>query len=202
MSTAARDVRSGFGEHAVETDIPARMDRLPWTRWHWMIVIALGITWILDGLEVTIVGTIGGVLTETDTLHLTNADVGFTASAYLVGAVAGALFFGYLTVSEIFPLEIRAMAIAFFYAVGTGISGAFAPWLFGNLIQSSARSVFYGDLLGAGLMIAGVVVAAVWAIPAERRSLEAIARPLSSVRIQTAPALVPMREPARRARGA
>jgi MFS family permease len=96
---------------------------------------------------------------------------------------------GYLTVSEIFPLEIRAMAIAFFYAVGTGIGGTLAPWLFGNLIQNSARSVFYGDLLGAGLMIAGGVVAAVWAVPAERRSLEAVARPLSAVAVQTSPAL-------------
>jgi MFS family permease len=494
MVNTVKSVQSGNEEQAVRTDIPSRLDRLPWARWHWMIVIALGITWILDGLEVTIVGTIGGVLTETDTLHLTTADIGFAASTYLVGAVAGALFFGYLmdrlgrkklfivtllvyliatvltafswnlasfalfrfftgagiggeysavnsaideliparvrghvdlaingswwvgtaagsalslvlldprllshsigwrlmfgigavlggavllirrhvpesprwlmthgrleeanqvvrniedtvnreahlpqlpppdetitirqrgaigfvtvartlfqeyptrtvlgltlmstqaflynaifftyalvldtfygvstssvglyifpfavgnflgplllgrffdtvgrrimisftyifsgillaisgwmfvqgmlnavtqtiawsiifffasagassgylTVSEIFPLEIRAMAIAFFYAVGTGIGGTIAPWLFGQLIATSARSVFYGDLVGAGLMVLGGVVAAVWAVPAERRSLEAIARPLSAVRVQTGPAL-------------
>jgi MFS family permease len=87
----------------------------------------------------------------------------------------------YLTVSEVFPLEIRAMAIAFFYAVGTGVGGAFAPWLFGKLIQNSARSVFYGDLLGAGLMIAGGIVALIWGVAAEGKSLEAIAKPLSAV---------------------
>jgi MFS family permease len=91
-------------------------------------------------------------------------------------------------VSEIFPLEIRAMAIAFFYAVGTGIGGTIAPWLFGRLIATSAQSVFYGDLVGAGLMVAGGIVALVWAVPAERRSLETIARPLSAVMVQTSPA--------------
>jgi MFS family permease len=88
----------------------------------------------------------------------------------------------YLTVSEVFPLEIRAMAIAFFYAVGTGVGGAFAPWLFGKLIQTSARSVFYGDLLGASLMVVGGLVALVWGVAAEGKSLEAIAQPLSAVK--------------------
>ena len=81
----------------VETQIPARLDRLPWSRWHWLIVFALGITWILDGLEVTIVGSIGAVLTEKDTLALTSAQVGLAGSIYIAGAVAGALGFGYLT---------------------------------------------------------------------------------------------------------
>ncbi len=81
----------------VRTEIPARMDRLPWSSWHWMVVIALGITWILDGLEVTIVGTVGSVLTDKATLHLTDFEVGSAATAYLVGAVIGALFFGRLT---------------------------------------------------------------------------------------------------------
>jgi MFS family permease len=81
----------------VKSDIPARMDRLPWGRWHWRVVIALGITWVIDGLEVTLVGAIGGVLTHKDTLHLTEGQVGQLGTAYLIGAVLGALVFGYLT---------------------------------------------------------------------------------------------------------
>src|SRR2546428_8931053 len=80
----------------LSTTIPARLDRLPWSRWHWMIVAALGVTWILDGLEVTIVGALGGVLTHRQTLHLTEAEVGLTASAYLAGSVCGAFLFSYL----------------------------------------------------------------------------------------------------------
>jgi MFS family permease len=79
------------------TDIPARLDRLPWSRFHMLIVIALGVTWVLDGLEVTIVGAIGPVLQETGTLGLTAQEIGGTASAYVVGAVCGALVFGWLT---------------------------------------------------------------------------------------------------------
>lgn len=81
----------------VESNIPARLDRLPWSKWHWGVVIALGITWVLDGLEVTLAGALGGVLRRSDTLHLTDAQVGQSATFYLVGAVAGALIFGYLT---------------------------------------------------------------------------------------------------------
>src|ERR1700751_4857267 len=80
-----------------ETDIPARLDRLPWSRFHWLVIIALGIAWVLDGLEVTIVGSLSGALTESPVLRLTGAQVGLAASAYLIGAVAGALFFGWLT---------------------------------------------------------------------------------------------------------
>ena len=81
----------------IETDIPARFDRLPWGRFHTLVVVALGITWILDGLEVTLAGTVAGALKESPTLQFTNTDVGVAASAYLVGAVFGALFFGWLT---------------------------------------------------------------------------------------------------------
>jgi MFS family permease len=81
----------------IETDIPARLDRLPWSRWHWLVVVALGITWILDGLEVTIVGSLGSVLQEPETLRLTARDVGMSATAYIAGAMCGALFFGRLT---------------------------------------------------------------------------------------------------------
>jgi MFS family permease len=81
----------------VETDIPARLDRLPWGRFHTLVVAALGITWILDGLEVTLAGTVAGALKQSPVLHFSNADVGLAGSAYLAGAVLGAVFFGWLT---------------------------------------------------------------------------------------------------------
>jgi MFS family permease len=81
----------------VESYVPARLDRMPWTRWHWLIVSALGATWILDGLEVTLAGSLGGILTHRETLGLTDAQVGASATAYLIGAVLGALLFGYGT---------------------------------------------------------------------------------------------------------
>ena len=81
----------------IETDLPARLDRLPWSRWHWRVVIALGITWLLDGLEVTLVGAVANVLGRSDTLHLTEQQIGASVSAYLAGAVLGALLFGRLT---------------------------------------------------------------------------------------------------------
>jgi MFS family permease len=81
----------------IETDIPARMDRLPWSKWHWMVVIGLGTVWILDGLAVTIVGAIGGRLTEEGSgLELTATQVGSAGSAYILGACLGALYFGRL----------------------------------------------------------------------------------------------------------
>ncbi len=82
---------------ALETDIPARLDRLPWSRFHLLVVVALGVTWILDGLEVTIVGAVGPILQRPDTLALSATQVGNTASAYVVGAVIGAVLFGWLT---------------------------------------------------------------------------------------------------------
>ena len=82
----------------IETDIPARMDRLPWARWHWLIVIGLGTVWILDGLEVTIVGAMSEALKSNDTgLGLTSSDVGMAGAVYVAGACLGALFFGQLT---------------------------------------------------------------------------------------------------------
>jgi MFS family permease len=80
-----------------ETDIPARLDRLPWGRFHTHVVAALGITWILDGLEVTLAGAVAGALRESPVLHFSSTDVGLAASAYLAGAVLGAVFFGWLT---------------------------------------------------------------------------------------------------------
>ena len=82
---------------AVETMIPRRLDRLPWSRWHWLVVVGLGITWILDGFEVTLVGAIASVLTKKDTLHLTTHQASSAGTWYLIGACGGALLFGYLT---------------------------------------------------------------------------------------------------------
>jgi MFS family permease len=88
----------------------------------------------------------------------------------------------YLTVSETFPLEVRALAIALFYAVGTGIGGVAGPALFGALVDTGSRnSVFAGYLLGSGLMIGAAVIAWRYCIAAERRSLESVARPLAFV---------------------
>jgi MFS family permease len=81
----------------VETDIPSRLDSLRWSGFHTRVVLALGITWILDGLEVTLAGALSGALKESPVLHFTNFDVGFSNSAYLAGAVLGALGFGWLT---------------------------------------------------------------------------------------------------------
>jgi hypothetical protein len=79
----------------VRTDIPARMDRLPWARWHWMVLLGLGTVWILDGLEVSIVGALAERLTEPDVgLVLSDTEVGLAASLYVAGAVVGALVLG------------------------------------------------------------------------------------------------------------
>ena len=78
------------------TDIPARLDRLPWSSFHGLILAALGITWILDGLEVTIVGSLSGALASREALGLSPAEIGLAASIYVAGAVVGALVFGQL----------------------------------------------------------------------------------------------------------
>ncbi|HKB93098.1 MAG TPA: MFS transporter [Gaiellaceae bacterium] len=96
MSAQAIGVTGGTGR-TVRTDIPNRLDRLPWSRWHWVVIIALGITWILDGLEVTLVGSVAAVLTDKNTLHFSTSQATAAGSFYLAGAVAGALLFGYLT---------------------------------------------------------------------------------------------------------
>jgi MFS family permease len=80
----------------IRTDIPARLDRLPWSGWHWRIVLALGVTWLLDGLEVTLVGSLSGILQRSDTLGLSAAQIGWAGSGYISGAVCGALLFGRL----------------------------------------------------------------------------------------------------------
>src|SRR3954464_11736521 len=129
----------------LRSDIPARLDRLPWSRWHWRVVIALGVTWVLDGLEVTLVGAVASVLGEPDTLHLSESEIGGAASAYLFGAIAGALIFGrltdrlgrkklflvtlgvYLAATLCTALAWSFFSFAFFRAVtGAGIGGEYA----------------------------------------------------------------------------
>jgi MFS family permease len=92
MSSVTVDARRSF-----QTDVPGRMDRLPWSRWHWRVVLALGVTWIIDGLEVTLVGAVSPVLERPDTLGFTSTQNGLLNTAYLIGAVSGSLVFGYLT---------------------------------------------------------------------------------------------------------
>src|SRR5436305_3449976 len=81
----------------VTTDIPARLDRLRWSPFHSLVVTALGVTWILDGLEVTLAGSVSGALKQSPVLQLSNVDIGLANSAYLAGAVLGAVGFGWLT---------------------------------------------------------------------------------------------------------
>ncbi|HEU5433858.1 MAG TPA: MFS transporter, partial [Thermomicrobiales bacterium] len=94
---------AGQGRHAalrervVESTIPARLDALAWSRFHSLVIVALGITWVLDGLEVTLAGAVSAALKASPTLRLSDAEVGLSASAYLIGAVLGALAFGWLT---------------------------------------------------------------------------------------------------------
>jgi MFS family permease len=98
LSTAAapEPVRQD-NDRIIETTIPSRLDRLGWSGFHTRVVLALGITWILDGLEVTLAGALSGALKDSPTLQFSNFDVGFSNSAYLAGAVLGALGFGWLT---------------------------------------------------------------------------------------------------------
>ena len=135
----------------------------------------LALTYATSGLLLAI----AGYLFATEQLSATGLTVAWMIVFFFASAAASA---AYLTVSETFPLEIRALAIAFFYAIGTGVGGIAGPWLFGILIETgSRRSVFFGYLIGAALMIAAAVIAAVWAIAAERKPLETVCRPLGSI---------------------
>ena len=124
----------------VESYVPARLDRLPWSRWHWLIVVSLGATWILDGLEVTLAGSLGGILTRRETLGLTDTEVGATATCYLAGAVIGALLFGYGT--DRFGRKKLFFITVAVYLIGTALS-AFS-WNF-------ASYAFFRALTGAGI---------------------------------------------------
>jgi len=114
----------------IETQIPARMDRLPWSRWHWMVVIGLGTVWILDGLQVTIIGAIAPRLTEHGSgLTLTPAEVGFAASAYIAGACVGALYFGWLA-DRLGRKKLFMITLAIFLAGSVATAFSFSYWWF------------------------------------------------------------------------
>jgi MFS family permease len=133
------------GAEATRTDVPARLDRLPWSSFHRLVIAALGITWILDGLEVTLAGAVAAALQQSPRLHLTAQEVGLTGSAYLAGAVLGALYFGhladrlgrkrlfnvtlglYLVSTALTALSWNFAAFAFFrFFTGAGIGGEYA----------------------------------------------------------------------------
>jgi MFS family permease len=121
---------------------------------------------------------ITGWLFAADALTVTTLTALWTAIFFVASPAASA---AYLTVSEIFPLETRALAIAFFFSLGTGAGGVAAPWLFGSLIGTGSRdNLFYGYLTAAVLMFAAAIVELVFGIAAERQSLEKIAEPLSA----------------------
>jgi MFS family permease len=107
-------------------NIAARLDRLPWSGWHWRVVIALGVAWVLDGLEVTLIGSIGSVLERSDTLALTAAQVGWTGSIYIGGAVLGALIFGRLA-DRLGRKKLFMITLAVYMAatLATAFSGGF-----------------------------------------------------------------------------
>jgi MFS family permease len=124
----------------IESYVPARLDRLPWSGWHWLIVVSLGATWILDGLEVTLAGALGGILTRPETLGLTPTRVGASATCYLAGAVLGALLFGYGT--DRFGRKKLFFITVAVYLVGTALS-AFS-WNFWSY-------AFFRAVTGAGI---------------------------------------------------
>jgi MFS family permease len=122
------------------SDVPARLDRLPWSRWHARVLIALGVTWMLDGLEVTLVGSVAPLLVAPDTLALSEAQVGAAATAYLAGAIAGALVFGRL--SDMFGRKRLFFVTLSLYVVATAMTGL--AWSFGSF-------ALFRVLTGAGI---------------------------------------------------
>jgi MFS family permease len=163
----------------VESNIPARLDRLPWGRFHTLVVAALGITWILDGLEVTLAGALAGALKESPVLRFSNTDIGLASSAYLAGAVLGAIFFGWLTDrlgrKKLFFITLTVYLIAtaataaswdiasfafFRFMTGAGIGGEYAA--INSTIQEliPARVRGWSDLCINGSFWVGAAIGA------------------------------------------
>jgi MFS family permease len=121
---------AGSALRTIRTQIPARLDRLPWAAFHWRIVAGLGTVWILDGLEVTIVGSIGARLTEAGSgISMTAADIGTAAAIYVAGACAGALFFGQLT-DRFGRKKLMMLTLAVYIVATVATAFAFSPWYF------------------------------------------------------------------------
>jgi MFS family permease len=170
-------------DRVIETSIPARLDNLTWSGFHTRVVVALGITWILDGLEVTLAGTLSGALKESPTLQFSNFDVGFANSAYLAGAVLGALGFGwltdrigrkklffitlalYLTATAATALSWSVMSYALFrFLTGAGIGGEYTA--INSTIQELVPARYRGwtDLVINGSFWIGAAIGAASAI--------------------------------------
>src|SRR6266404_882320 len=166
-----------------DTDVPARLDRLPWGQFHSLVVIALGVTWILDGLEVTLAGSVAGALKESPVLMFGNAEVGLVSSAYVAGAVGGALFFGWLNdrlgrrklfFITLFVYIAATLATAlswnfwsfalFRFLTGAGIGGEYAA--INSTIQEliPARVRGWNDLVVNGSFWIGAALGALGAI--------------------------------------
>jgi MFS family permease len=170
-------------DRVIETSIPSRLDSLRWSGFHTRVVIALGITWILDGLEVTLAGALSGALKESPTMHFTNFEVGFANSAYLAGAVLGAIWFGwltdrigrkklffitlalYLTATAATALSWGVASYAFFrFLTGAGIGGEYTA--INSTIQELVPARYRGwtDLVINGSFWIGAAMGAVSAI--------------------------------------
>src|SRR6266567_5573521 len=180
---AAAPAPSQASAAVVATDIPVRLDRLRWGRFHTLVVVALGITWILDGLEVTLAGALSGALKESPTLHFSNFDIGFANSAYLAGAVLGALGFGWLTDrlgrKKLFFVTLSVYLVAtaatacswnlasfalFRFLTGAGIGGEYTA--INSTIQELVPARYRGwtDLLINGSFWIGAAMGAISAI--------------------------------------
>jgi len=181
--SAAGVAAAAHEDRVIETSIPARLDNLRWSGFHTRVVLALGITWILDGLEVTLAGALSGALKESPTLQFTNFDVGFSNSAYLAGAVLGALGFGwltdrigrkklffitlavYLTATAATALSWNLASYALFrFLTGAGIGGEYTA--INSTIQELVPARYRGwtDLLINGSFWIGAAMGAVSAI--------------------------------------
>jgi MFS family permease len=167
----------------IETDIPARLDRLPWSRFHTLVVVALGVTWILDGLEVTLAGSVSGALKESPALRFSNTEIGLAGAAYIAGAVLGALFFGRLTDrlgrKKLFTITVLvyltataatalswnvASFLIFRFLTGMGIGGEYSA--INSTIQElvPARVRGWTDLIINGSFWVGAALGAIGAI--------------------------------------
>lgn len=174
---APEPTRSSSAE--IETDLPSRLDALPFGRFHLLVIVALGITWILDGLEVTLAGALSGELTQRSALGLTGAQVGLAGSFYLCGAILGAFFFGWLTDrlgrKKLFSITLAVYLAATFatglswnawsyilfrFLTGAGIGGEYAA--INSAIQELIPARFRGrtDLLINGSFWIGAAMAA------------------------------------------
>jgi len=182
-ASAAREPARDDEAGTICTDVPARLDRLLWCRFHTLVVVALGITWILDGLEVTLAGAVSGALKSSPALHLSDAQVGISASAYVLGAVLGSLLFGWMADrlgrKKLFSLTLAVYLVAtaatafsqnfwmfllFRFFTGAGIGGEYSA--INSAIQELIPARYRGhtDLVINGSFWLGAALGAVGAI--------------------------------------